>query len=57
MPKSLHSGNVSAKELIYLAVCGVVAVTIYFVWQYFGLSNAHLKPGHETEPSETLNDH
>jgi len=57
MAKSRNSGSVSAKELIYLAICGVVAVVIYFVWQYVGFSNSHLKAGHETEPTESLNDH
>jgi len=57
MARSRNSGGVSAKEIIYLAICGVVAVAIYFVWQYFGFSNSHLKPGHETEPTESLNDH
>jgi hypothetical protein len=57
MAKSRNSGSLSAKELIYLALCGVVAVAIYFVWQYFGFSNSHLKAGHEIEPTESLNDH
>src|SRR5258707_15075616 len=57
MARSRNSGRVSAKELFYLAVWGVVAVAIYFVWQYFGFSNSHLKPWHETEPSQSLNDH
>ena len=52
-----ESGNVGAKELIYLAVCGLAAVAIYFAWQYLGFSNSHLKPGHEAEPTESLNDH
>jgi hypothetical protein len=57
MARSRNSGSANAKELIYLAICGVVAVAIYFVWQYFGFSNSHLTPGHETEPTESLNDH
>jgi hypothetical protein len=51
------SGSVGVKELVYLAICGLVAVAIYFAWQYLGLSNSHLKPGHEQEPTESLNDH
>jgi hypothetical protein len=57
MAKSGNSGNVHLKELIYLTVCGLVAVAIYFVWQALGLSNSHAKPGHELEPTESLNDH
>jgi hypothetical protein len=57
MARSRNSGGVSAKEIIYLAICGVVAVAIYFAWQYFGFSNSHLKPEHESEPTESLNDH
>jgi hypothetical protein len=57
MAKSRNSASVSAKELLYLALCGAVAVAIYFVWQHFGFSNSHLKPGHETDPTESLNDH
>lgn len=52
-----ESGGVSAKELMYLAMCGLAAIAIYFAWQYFGLSHSHLQPGHESDPSETLNDH
>jgi hypothetical protein len=52
-----ESGKVSATELVYLVLCGLVAVAIYFAWQYFGFSNSHLAPGHENEPTETLNDH
>jgi hypothetical protein len=52
-----ESGKVSATELVYLVLCGLVAVAIYFAWQYFGFSNSHLGPGHENEPTETLNDH
>ena len=51
------SGSVSLKELLYLAVCGLFAIVIYFAWQYFGLSHSHLKPGHESDPTESLNDH
>jgi hypothetical protein len=57
MAKSDESGNVRFKELAYLAICGFVAVAIYFVWQALGLSNSHVKPGHELEPTESLNDH
>ena len=57
MAKSGNSGNVHLKELVYLAICGLVAVAIYFVWQALGLSSSHVKPGHELEPTESLNDH
>jgi hypothetical protein len=54
---AVDSGSVSAKELVYLLICGLVAVAVYFAWQYFGFSNSHLRPGHESEPTESLNDH
>jgi hypothetical protein len=57
MAKSDKSGNVRIKELIYLAICGLAAIAIYFVWQALNLSNSHVKPGHELEPTESLNDH
>jgi hypothetical protein len=57
MANSGESGTVGVKELVYLAICGVAAVAIYFAWQYFGFSDSHLKPGHESEPTESLNDH
>ena len=57
MAKSGERGNVRIRELFFLAVCGLVAVAVYFVWQYLGLSNSHAKPGHELEPTESLNDH
>jgi hypothetical protein len=52
-----NSGNIRIKELIYLAICGLAAIAIYLVWQAFSLSNSHVKPGHELEPTESLNDH
>jgi hypothetical protein len=57
MAKLDNSGNVRIKELIYLAICGLAAVAIYFVWQALNLSNSHLKPGQESDPTESLNDH
>jgi hypothetical protein len=57
MAKSDKSGNVRVRELIYLAICGLAAIAIYFVWQALNLSNSHVKPGHELEPTESLNDH
>ena len=57
MANSGKSGNVGLKELVYLALCGLAAIAIYFAWQYLGLSNSHLKPGEESEPTESLNDH
>jgi hypothetical protein len=55
--KSGNSGNVRIKELIYLAICGLAAIVIYFVWQALSLSNSHAKAGHELDPTESLNDH
>jgi hypothetical protein len=55
--KAANSGNTRIKELIYLAICGIAAVVIYWAWQTFSLSNSHVKPGHELDPSESLNDH
>jgi hypothetical protein len=55
--KSGNSGNIRIKELIYLAICGLAAIAIYFVWQALNLSNSHVKSGHELEPTESLNDH
>jgi hypothetical protein len=55
--KSGNSGNIRIKELIYLVVCGLAAVALYFVWQALNLSNSHVKPGQELEPTESLNDH
>jgi hypothetical protein len=57
MAKSGESGNARIRDLIFLAICGLVAIAIYFVWQALGLSNSHAKPGHELEPTESLNDH
>jgi hypothetical protein len=57
MAKSGESANARIKELVFLAICGFVAIAIYLVWQALGLSNSHLKPGHELEPTESLNDH
>ena len=57
MASSGESGNVGVKELVYLAICGLAAAAIYFAWQYFGFSNSHLKPGQESEATESLNDH
>jgi hypothetical protein len=57
MAKSGKSGTVRIRDLVFLAICGLVAIAIYFVWQALGLSNSHLKPGHELEPTESLNDH
>ena len=57
MARSGNSGNIRIKELIYLAICGLAAVAIYFVWQALNLSNSHVKPGYELEPTESLNDH
>jgi hypothetical protein len=57
MAKSGNSGNIRVRELVYLAICGLAAIVIYFVWQTLGLSNSHLKSGHESDPTETLNDH
>jgi hypothetical protein len=57
MAKSGDSGNIRVKELVYLAICGLVAVALYLVWHSLGLSNSHVKPGHELERTETLNDH
>jgi hypothetical protein len=57
MAKSGESGNVRIRDLVFLAICGLVAIAIYLVWQALGLSNSHLKPGHELEPTESLNDH
>jgi hypothetical protein len=55
--KSGNSGNIRIRELIYLAICGLVAIALYLAWQSLGLSNSHVKPGHELDPTETLNDH
>ena len=55
--KSDNSGNTRIKELIYLAICGLTAIAIYFVWQVLSLSNSHVKAGHELDPTESLNDH
>jgi hypothetical protein len=55
--KSDNSGNIRIKELIYLAICGLAAIAIYFVWQALSLSNSHVKAGHELDPTESLNDH
>jgi hypothetical protein len=57
MAKLHESGNVRVKDLVYLAACGLVAIAIYLVWQALGLSNSHVKPGHETDATESLNDH
>jgi hypothetical protein len=57
MAKSDESGNVRVKDLVYLAACGLAAVAIYLVWQALGFSNSHVRPGHELEPTESLNDH
>jgi hypothetical protein len=57
MAKSGKSGTVRIRDLVFLAICGLVAIAIYFGWQALGLSNSHLKPGHELEPTESLNDH
>ena len=57
MAKSGNSGNIHIRELIYLAICGLAAIAIYFVWQALNLSNSHVKSGHELEPTESLNDH
>jgi hypothetical protein len=57
MAKSGNSGNIRIRELAYLAICGLAAIAIYFVWHSLGLSNSHLKAGHESEPTESLNDH
>jgi hypothetical protein len=55
--KSGNSGNVRIKELIYLAISGLVAIGLYLAWQFLGLSNSHVKAGHELDPTESLNDH
>ena len=55
--KSDNSGNIRIKELIYLAICGLAAIAIYFVWQALSLSNSHVKAGHQLDPTESLNDH
>jgi hypothetical protein len=57
MAKSGNSGNIRIKELIYLAVCGLAALAIYFVWQALSLSNSHVKSGDELDSTESLNDH
>jgi len=57
MAKSGNSGNIRIRELIYLAICGLAAIALYFVWQALNLSNSHVKPGHELEDTESLNDH
>jgi hypothetical protein len=57
MTESGSSGNIRIRELIYLAICGLAAIVIYFVWQALNLSNSHVRPGHELEPTESLNDH
>jgi hypothetical protein len=57
MAKTGNSGNIRIKELIYLAICGLVAIAIYFVWQSLNLSNSHVQPGHELDSTESLNDH
>jgi hypothetical protein len=57
MANSGEAGTVGVKELVYLTICGLLAVAIYVAWQYLGLSNSHLKPGHDSEPAESLNDH
>jgi hypothetical protein len=55
--KAGNSGNVRIRELIYLAICGLVAIGLYLAWQFLGLSNSHVKTGHELDPTESLNDH
>jgi len=57
MAKPGSSGNTRIREVIYLAICGLAAIAIYFVWQSLNLSNAHVKPGHESDSTESLNDH
>ena len=57
MAKSDNSGNNRIKELIYLAISGLVAIGLYLAWQFLGLSNSHVKTGHELDPTESLNDH
>ena len=57
MAKSGNSGNIRIRELIYLAICGLAAIALYFVWQALNLSNSHVEPGHELEDTESLNDH
>ena len=57
MAKSGNSGNTHIRELVYLAIGGLAAIAIYLVWHTLGHSNSHLKPGHESDPTETLNDH
>ncbi|MBV8276290.1 MAG: hypothetical protein JO170_13670 [Verrucomicrobia bacterium] len=57
MAKSGNSGNTRIREVIYLAICGLTAIAIYFVWQSLNLSNSHVKPGHESDSTESLNDH
>jgi hypothetical protein len=57
MAKTGNSGNIRIKELMYLAICGLVAIAIYFVWQSLNLSNSHVQPGHELDSTESLNDH
>ena len=57
MAKSGSSGNIHLRELFYLAIGGLAAIAIYFVWHTLGLSNSHLQPGHESDATETLNDH
>jgi hypothetical protein len=57
MTESGSSGNIRIRELIYLAICGLAAIVIYFVWQALNLSNSHVRAGHELEPTESLNDH
>jgi hypothetical protein len=57
MARSGESGNIRIRELVYLAICGLAAIAIYFIWQTLGLSNSHVKPGQESDPTETLNDH
>ena len=55
--KSGNSGNIRIRDLIYLAICGLAAIALYLVWQALSLSNSHVKPGYELEPTESLNDH
>jgi|GEM_PF-5796450 hypothetical protein len=57
MARFNETGNVRVKDLLYLAACGLVAIAIYLVWQALGFSNSHVKPGHELESTESLNDH
>ena len=57
MAKLGNSRNIRIRELIYLAICGLAAIAIYFVWQSLNLSNSHVKPGQELDSTESLNDH